>query len=116
MLRLLIDQDFDQRILRGLQRRIPHLDFVTAHEAGLGETPDPELLAWAAEVGRVIVTHDRRTMPEHAAERIATGEIIAGVFIVPRRLPINQVIEDLEMMVTCTHKGEWENVVQYLPL
>lgn len=41
MLKILIDQDFDHDILRGLVRRLPELDFVTALEVGLNEVKDP---------------------------------------------------------------------------
>lgn len=116
MLWLLIDQDFDQDILRGLLRRVPDLDAVTAYEAGLSEAPDPELLAWAAEQGRIVVTHDRQTMPSHVAAHIAAGEKIAGVVIVSRRLPISRVIADLEIIVSCSREEEWENVIRHLPL
>lgn len=116
MLRLFIDQDFDHDILRGLVRRVPDLDVVTAHQAGLSVASDPELLAWAAEAGRIIVTHDRKTMPGHAADRIATGERMPGVIIVPRRLPISQVIDELEVIVMCSYENEWENIIRYLPL
>ena len=116
VVRLLIDQDFDHDILRGLMRRVPDLDAVTAHEAGLGQAADPELLDWAAQSGRIVVTHDRKTMPEHAATRSAGGERMPGVFVAPRRLPIGQVIDDLELMVTCSDENQWENIVRYLPL
>jgi hypothetical protein len=49
MLRLLIDQNFDQDILRGLAHRIPNLDAVTAYDMGLSTATDPELLEWAAD-------------------------------------------------------------------
>ncbi len=55
MLRLLIDENIDHRILRGLIRRIPQLDFIIPVRAGLA---DPELLRWAAREHRTIVTHD----------------------------------------------------------
>ena len=45
MLRLLIDQDLDQVILRGLLLRVPSLDVITARQAGLSAASDPELLA-----------------------------------------------------------------------
>ena len=67
MLRLLIDQDLDHVILRGLLLRVPNLDVITAHQVGLSNAADPELLAWAAEHERIVVKHDRRTMPYHAA-------------------------------------------------
>lgn len=61
MLRSLTDQDLDHDILRGLIRRIPQLDIVTAFDIGMSEATDRELLIWAAQNGRVIITHDRTT-------------------------------------------------------
>lgn len=116
MLRLLIDQDLDHDVLRGLIRRIPQLDAVTAYELGLGEATDPELLTRAAQEGRVIVTHDRKTMPTHAADLMGEGRNIAGLFVVPRSMPLRQALEDLELLVSCSENEEWVNVVRYLPL
>ena len=109
-------QDLDHVILRGLLLRVPNLDVITAHQVGLSNTSDPELLVWAAEHERVIVTHDRRTMPYHATSRIARAEKIAGIIIVSRQLPVSQVINDLEIIVSCSDMVEWENVVKHLPL
>lgn len=115
MLRLLIDQDLDQNILRGLIRRIPQLNAVTAFEIGMSGATDPELLIRAAQEGRIVVTHDRRTMPAHAAVLINEGKSFAGLFVVPRSLPLGQVIEDLELMITCSEADEWVNIIRYLP-
>ena len=116
MLRLLIDHDLDQDILRGLRRRVPDLDAVTAHEVGKSDAPDHELLAWAAEAGRVLVTHDRRTMPAHAARRLAAGDDFAGVIIVSRQIPISTAIHELEIAVMCSEQDEWKNLVRHIPL
>jgi len=115
MLRLLTDQDFDHDILRGLIRRIPRLDSVTAFEIGMKEATDPQLLTRAAQEGRIIVTHDRKTMPRHATDLMAVGKNIAGVFVVPRSLPLRQAIEELELMITCSANDEWVIVIRYLP-
>jgi hypothetical protein len=115
MLRLLIDQDLDHDILRGLIRRIPQLDAVAAFEIGMGKASDPQLLTWAAQEGRIIVTHDRKTMPTHAADLMSEGGNIAGLLVVPRSMPLRQVIEDLELMITCSENDEWVNVIRYLP-
>ena len=61
MLSLLIDENFDQRILRGLRLRIPQLDYMIVQHIGLGGLDDPALLDWAAREGRVIVSHDVNT-------------------------------------------------------
>lgn len=116
MLQLLIDQDLDHDILRGLIRRIPQLDALTALEIGMSEATDSELLFRAAPEGRVIVTHDRKTMPWHAADLMSAGKNIAGLIIVPRRIPPHQVLDDLELMITCSEPDEWINVIRYLPL
>jgi len=97
MLRLLIDQDLDHVILRGLLLRVPNLDVITAHQVGLSDASDPEVLAWAAEQERILVTHDRRTMPYHAASRIARAKKVAGIIVVSRQLPVSQVINELEI-------------------
>lgn len=116
MLRLLIDHDLDQDILRGLRRRVPDIDAVTAFEVGKSEASDPELLGWAAENRRILVTHDRRTMPAHAARRLAGGDEIAGLIVVSRRIPISTAIDELEIVVSCSEPEEWQNVVGYIPL
>ena len=115
MLRLLIDQDLDHDILRGLIRRIPRLDAVTAFEIGMSEATDQQLLTWAAQQGRIIVSHDRKTMPTHAAGSMGHGKNIAGLFVLPRNMPVHQAIEDLELMITCSENDEWVNVIRYLP-
>lgn len=115
MLRLLIDQDLDQDILRGLVRRFPQLDAMTAFEIGMSKATDPQLLVRAGQEGRIVVTHDRRTMPGHAADLMNEGINIAGLIVVPRRLPIHQVIEELVLIITCTEADEWMNIIRYLP-
>jgi hypothetical protein len=116
MLRMLIDQDLDHDILRGLIRRLPRLDAVTAFEIGMREATDPQLLTRAAQEGRIVVTHDRKTMPMHAAALMSAGENIAGLLVVPRGMSLRQAIEDLELMIACSENDEWVNVIRYLPL
>ena len=116
MLRLLIDQNFDHDIVRGLERRLPNLDYVTTGELGLSKTPDPELLAWAFAHRRVILTHDQSTMPDHVADRLSGGEEVFGVIIVPLRTAIGTAIAELELVVGCSREDEYLNRYVYLPL
>ena len=62
-IRFQADADLRQAIVTGAIRRQPNLDFQTANEAGLEGIKDPEVLTIAARDGRVLVTHDRKTMP-----------------------------------------------------
>ncbi len=80
MLRLAADEDFNNRILRGLLRRNPGLDIVRVQDAGLSGRGDAELLEWAATEERILLTHDVTTMKQYVDERIAAGLPMPGVF------------------------------------
>src|SRR5437899_3151612 len=69
VIKLLSDENFDGDILRGLLRRLPDLDVVRVQDVGLAGTPDPDLLAWAAGEERILLTHDRATVPGFAYDR-----------------------------------------------
>lgn len=71
MLRLLIDENVDHRILRGLRRRVPQVDFVTVAQIGLVGTPDIDLLRWAARENRTMLTHDVSTMTDYAKQLVS---------------------------------------------
>ena len=75
MLSILIDENFNHQILRGIRLRIENLDFVAAQSAGLEGTDDATLLAWAAEKRRILLTHDRQTVPRFAYERIRSQQV-----------------------------------------
>lgn len=116
MLRVLLDENFDHRILRGLLLRLPSLDFVIAQETAMQGVTDLALLEWAARDGRVLLTHDLKTIPKYAYERVDAGIPMSGVFAVPRSLPIGVAVEQLELLIAASLEGEWENRVQHLPL
>ena len=116
MLRLLIDENFNQRILRGLRLRIPALDYVIVQETAMQGMQDPPLLREAAVLHRVLVTHDLKTIPRHAYARVAAGELMPGIIAGPDDLPISQAIEQWQIVVECTGENELENQVLSLPL
>ncbi len=116
MLSLLIDENFNHRILRGLVRSVPHLDYSLTRDTGLKGVTDPQLLAAAAEQRRILVTHDVNTVPKHAYERVAGGLTMPGVIAVPDDLGIGQAISDLGLLVECCQPSELEHRVLYLPL
>ena len=116
MLLLLIDENFNQRILRGLRLRIPALDYVIVQATAMQGMKDQPLLREAAILHRVLVTHDRKTFPRHAYERVAAGEPMPGIIAVPDDLPIGQAIEQLHIVVECAEENDLEYQVLYLPL
>ncbi len=81
-IRFQADNDFKHAILYGVLRREPAISFQTAIGAQLLGLSDPEVLAQAADEGRLLVTHDRKTMPRHFAEFLSSENTSAGVAII----------------------------------
>ena len=116
MLRLLSDENFDNHIVRGLLRRLPTIDLIRVQDVGLGQTDDREILRWAAEQGRILLTHDRRTVPAFALGRVTRGEPMPGVFAVHPRIPVAQTIDDMLLVVQCSTADDWADLITYFPL
>jgi hypothetical protein len=109
------DADFNQTILNATIRSEPLIDFQTAGIAGIRGLGDDEVLAVAAKSERVLVTHDRRTMPFHFKKFISANES-PGVIIVPQLLASNIVVDDLILIWMVTEADEWINRLAYLPI
>jgi hypothetical protein len=116
MLCLAADENFNNDIVRGLLRRNPKLDIIRAQDVGLSGNTDPIVLEWCASNGRVLLTHDVRTMTKHAYARVSAGQPMPGVFEVSRDIPLGAAIKDILLLEECSLEGEWEGQVRYLPL
>ncbi len=116
MLKLVSDENFDGDILRGLYRRCPELDVVRVQDVGLSAALDPEVLAWAALEGRILLTHDRDTMPSFAYDRVHAGQPMSGVFLVSDLMPIGQAIDEILLAIDCLQLEECKDLVRFFPL
>jgi hypothetical protein len=116
MLRLAADENFNNDIVRGVLRRDPAIDVVRVQDAGLSSADDPTILEWAAQSGRVLLTHDVSTMTRYAYDRVREGKPMPGVFEIARAVPIGVAIDEIVLLVECSLEGEWEGQVRYLPL
>jgi predicted nuclease of predicted toxin-antitoxin system len=108
------DADLKQAIVTGTIRREPNIDFQAAYAAGLEGKLDPEVLAIAAQDGRVLVTHDRKTMPTEFGDFIVT-QTSAGVLILSQKLPIADAIEALILVWEASTAEEWVNQIMSIP-
>lgn len=109
------DADFNEDIVSGVVRREPSIDFQTADEANLWGLPDAEVLALAAQEERILVTHDRRTMPHHFAEFLATQNS-PGLLIIAQNVSVGTAIEELLLVWAASESEEWTNLIVDLPL
>lgn len=108
------DADLKQSIVSGVWRRQPGVDFQSANAANFEGKTDQEVLAIAAKDGRVLVTHDRKTMPLEFAEFITT-QTSAGVLILSQTASANEAIEWLLLVWEASIPEEWLNRLVTLP-
>lgn len=116
--RFLTDANFRNQIVAGLRQRIPEIDLVTAKEAGLLAAPDPEILAYAKAHNRILLTHDKRTMPVHFACFIASlpeAEHSPGVMYLAQTLAIGIAIDAIHLVWAASAHEEWRDRETYLP-
>ena len=101
-------------IRRGVLRREPAIDFQSARATQLDGVPDSEVLRLCAAEGRILVTHDRNSMPAHFADFLAQGQESPGVFVVNERTPIVRIIEELVIVWAASDAEEWKNRIVWI--
>jgi predicted nuclease of predicted toxin-antitoxin system len=116
MIRLLADENFDNRILRGIRRENAEIDIVRVQDTEVYSADDPTVLDWATKEGQVLLTHDMKTMPKFAYDRIREGKSFLGVIIVAPDTSIGQIIEDILIVVGTSESDDLESQVLFLPL
>ncbi|MBD2385238.1 DUF5615 family PIN-like protein [Cylindrospermum sp. FACHB-282] len=113
-IRFQADADLKQAIVTGTIRRQPNLDFQSAYTAKLEGKKDPEVLAIAAREGRVLVTHDRKTMPTEFGDFIMS-QTSAGVLILSQSLSTSEAIEALILVWEASTAEELVNQIMSIP-
>jgi predicted nuclease of predicted toxin-antitoxin system len=116
MLRLAADENFDGRIVRGLFRALPELDLIRVQDTPLLQAEDAAVLEWAAEEGRLVLTHDVGTMTAAAWARVRAGLPMPGLIEVSSDEPLGQVIDEIRLIVAASEPGEYEGQVLFLPM
>jgi hypothetical protein len=109
------DADLNGIIITATRRLEPLIDFQSAATAKLIGLSDLEVLTIAAREGRILVSHDRRTMQHAFAEFIAHQDS-PGLFIVSQRQPVINVADELVLIWLASEAKEWINALRTIPL
>ncbi|HZS53508.1 MAG TPA: DUF5615 family PIN-like protein [Bryobacteraceae bacterium] len=113
--RFLADENLNGKIIAGLHRREPYIDFQTAKAAGILGLSDYEVLTIAASGGRILVSHDRETVPAYFSRFILESRS-AGVLIISQNLPVREAIEQILIVWAASEENEWWNRIGFLPI
>ena len=121
-LAFLLDEHLRGPLWRAIEahnrRTTPPLDVVRVGDPDdlpLG-LPDPQIVQWAERENRILVTHDRSTMPDHLATHLAAGGHCPGIFLLRRGARISDVVAFLVLADAASDPEDWANRVEYVNL
>ena len=110
------DADLHFDIVLGVLRREAAIDFQSAQELLPDGTADLDVLRLSAQDGRILVSHDVRTMPVHFRDFMNRDGGSPGVFLVSQSVAASSVIEELILIWTASDASEWSDRLTWLPL
>lgn len=109
-----MDEHVPRAITTGLRSR--GVDVLTAQEDGRRNTPDPELLNRATELGRVIFSQDSDLLIK-ARQRQLPHQPFSGVIDGhQQRVTIGACVKDLELIAKAAEPHDFAGIVLHLPL
>jgi len=90
------------------------LHFHSPQAARLDGVPDPDVLAFAADAGRILVSRDFQTIPRHF-QQFTRDWWSPGVLLVRQDLPVGRAVETLLLIWEASESDEWVNRICLLP-
>jgi hypothetical protein len=81
-----IDECVDRPVVEALRQR--KVDVLTALEAGRGQDPDDAQLAYAGQLGRVLLSYNRIHFRRVHAAYLRAGREHAGIVLIPQAPPV----------------------------
>ena len=78
-------------------------------------SPDPDVLIWAENQARILLSEDRKTMGQYLADHLAAGQTSPGVFVIRRRATISSVLQWLELVVADDDPDAWRDRLIFVP-
>lgn len=108
-MRFLADEHIELPIVTGL--RLLGIDAISVNEAGKRESDDEEIMKFAKENKRVIITRDSDFIKLHRK-----GMEHPGIVFIPKFLVIGKIIEEIEKVSILFESEHIKNTVIYIPL
>ena len=115
MLRLLADSSLNHHLLTACRRRSQSIDFLSATKARIEGLSHIDLLHYAAEEDRILVTHDIHILPIQFASYLASGAFSPGVFLIHQQTPIADATSWLELASLAADHTDWQDQILEIP-
>lgn len=114
LIRFLTFESFDGAVIAGVRSKYPRVDIVRAVEVGLGSTPDIDILRWATQHGRVVLSRDISTMRADAINLINQGNPPTGLLLSNDRYSRGAIIDQIEVWSRKELEEAFAYPIQYM--
>jgi predicted nuclease of predicted toxin-antitoxin system len=111
--KFIADADLSDKIIAGVRRWEPSVDFLHASDGGTRGLSDPEVLALAAASGRIVVSSDQKTMPAHFRQFLEAHES-PGVINVPQAVVLARAIDAVLLVWKESGTEEFKNQLRWV--
>lgn len=115
-LRFLADEDLRNSIVRAIRRMEPSIELTTVQEAGIGGSPDSDVLEYSFQNRWLLLSHDVNTMKHLAEQRIERQIGLHGLLLIPQDRPTREIAESIVFIWSASEFEEWQNQIVFLPL
>jgi len=114
----LLDENIPTGLAGQLRRRNPAItvQVIGDDKAPPKGTSDAELLLWLEQNGFSLITLNRKTMPSHLRQHLATGHHVPGVFILKSGALMRAVLDDLLLIWEASTPDEYQDQIIYIPV
>ncbi|MCA9997616.1 MAG: DUF5615 family PIN-like protein [Anaerolineales bacterium] len=115
--RFLLDENVELAVQRQLRRQNIQMEVLAVGDNGAPplRSSDPDILHWIETSGHILVTWDRRTMPEHIADHYNAGGRLPRVLLIRHATTLGQIVEALHLIWAAADAEEYQDTVQYIP-
>lgn len=122
MLAFLFDENIPRKVLDAARRHnlsgsIYPLDIVAVGEYNappLG-TLDPDILKWLEVEGRLLVTRDINSLPNHLADHMLAGGSVPGILEIRSCATVPAIVASLQLIAHAGFVSDFENQIQFIP-
>lgn len=117
-IRYLLDENIDPLYRREFLRREPSLVVWKVGDIGVPPTGtlDPKILIWCEEHDFILVTNNRRSMPNHLRDHLEEGRHIPGIIELNPNMSVGETIDELLLIWGASMEDEYRDIIAYLPV
>lgn len=117
-IRYLIDENLEPLYKTQLLLKQPELVVYAVGEPGAPPkgTKDPDILYWCEANKSVLITNNRKSMPDHLTEHLAQGRHIPGIITLNPDMSIGATIDELVLIAIAANPDDFQDRIAFLPI